>query len=305
MRAAASEEDWSAIRALLIESQARAGPGWNWDVRRWDGWRFHREQPLDDARLADRIAVWEGPGGRIVAAVHPEARGDAWLELDPGLRELEPEMVEWAETHLAEAPGPDRPARLDLWVRDDDERRARLLEGRGYQPQTDGGAWVRILALDGHPPAGADIDPAYRLRTTTPGDADAVRMAALLNAAFDTTVHTAREYRTFVERSPSFEHELNLVAEAPDGSFAAHVGLTHEPSNRHGIVEPVCTAPGHRRHGLARALLSEGLVRLAARGVRTVQVETGDDAAPNELYRSCGFTDAHHLTRYRRTLARP
>jgi ribosomal protein S18 acetylase RimI-like enzyme len=50
------------------------------------------------------------------------------------------------------------------------------------------------------------------------------------------------------------------------GSVAAHVGLTYEAVNRHAIVEPVATHPDHRRLGLARALLAEGLPRLATRG---------------------------------------
>jgi hypothetical protein len=49
------------------------------------------------------------------------------------------------------------------------------------------------------------------------------------------------------------------VAEASDGSFAAHVGLTLDEVNGHGIVEPVCTGPDHQRRGLARALILDGL----------------------------------------------
>ena len=125
-------------------------------------------------------------------------------------------------------------------------------------------------------------------------------MASLLNAAFGPTMHTTREYRTFVERSPSFVHHLNLVAVAPDGSFAAHAGVTYDEHNRHGIFEPVCTNPDHRRFGLARKLMLEGLRRLAARGAQSASVDTGDQVASNALYASCGFTEAHHFHAWRR-----
>ncbi len=294
MRAAASEEDWSAIRALLIELQARAGPGWNWDVRCWDGVAVPPRAAAGRPRLSPHRIAYVSAGR--IGPCSSDAAGAASPELDPGMeprardgrmgRDASGRPARPRSTRTAGPAGPRR-------------RRATGAAARG----------ARVPAADGRRRLGPD--PRARWSPTgrrghrpgvspaddDPDDADAVRMAALLNAAFDTTVHTAREYlQAFVERSPSFQHELNLVAEAPDGSFAAHVGLTHEPSNRHGIVEPVCTAPGHRRHGLARALLSEGLVRLAARGVRTVQVETGDDEAPNELYRSCGFNSATRTT---------
>jgi ribosomal protein S18 acetylase RimI-like enzyme len=118
-------------------------------------------------------------------------------------------------------------------------------------------------------------------------------MAALLNAAFGRTVHTAAEYRTFATASPSFRHDLNLVAEAADGSFAAHVGLTLDEVNGHGIIEPVCTHPGHRRQGLARALILEGLKRLREQGAITCSVETGDMEPANALYRAIGFTEEY------------
>jgi predicted N-acetyltransferase YhbS len=117
-------------------------------------------------------------------------------------------------------------------------------------------------------------------------------MASLLNAAFGRTIHSGAEYRTFVSRSPSFRHDLNLVAEAPDGSFAAHVGVTYDEANRHGIFEPVCTHPDHRRNGLAQALMFEGLRRLRAAGAATAQVETGD-MGPAALYVTCGFGEEY------------
>jgi ribosomal protein S18 acetylase RimI-like enzyme len=292
------ERDWWAIRALLVETHPRVAAGWNWDIRRWDGWRYHRARPLDDRALADAVGLWETPDGRLVGAVHPEAIGEAFLELDPTFRYLEPEMVRWAEDHLAGPPddlGRSGPA---LWVLDDDEIRLGLLQDLGYERQA-GGAWLRRLSFGAAGPGPSSAPRPYRVRTTVATDADCARMAELLNASFGRTVHTAREYRTFVERSPSFVPDLNLVAVAADGSFAAHVGVTYDAVNRHGIVEPVCTHPDHRRAGLARTLLLEGLRRLYARDALTAHVDTGEDVAANALYASCGFTEASHLHRWR------
>ena len=149
----------------------------------------------------------------------------------------------------------------------------------------------------------AQIADGYRLRTTRPDDYDdCQRIADLLNAAFQRTLHSAPEYRNFCTLSPSFRHDLNLVAEAPDGSFAAHVGVNYEVKNRYGIFEPVCTHPDHQRKGLARALMFEGLQRLKVLGASDVYVDTGDMIPANALYESIGFTEAYKGYIWRKVL---
>jgi N-acetylglutamate synthase-like GNAT family acetyltransferase len=79
---------------------------------------------------------------------------------------------------------------------------------------------------------------------------------------------------------------------APDGGFAAYIGIPYDEPNRYGIFEPVCTHPDHQRKGLARALMAEGLLRLRALGAVDVTVDTGDMAAANAFYTAMGFTEA-------------
>jgi mycothiol synthase len=291
--------DLERVRSLLVETYSAVKPGWNWDIRRWDGWRSHREEPLSDAQLAKQVGLWETQTGRLVGAVHPEGYGEAFLELHPDFRHLETEMVCWAEEHLA-ATTSDGQRTLDLWVGDDDARRS-LLESVGYRMLASGG-WHRRLRFGDCEPASRDRPSLYTFRQTELSDDDCARMARLLNAAFGRTCHTAREYRTFMDRSPSFDQELNLVAVNLDGSFAAHAGATYDAFNRHGILEPVCTHEDHRRLGLAQALILECLRRLQARGAETASVETGDGTPTNRLYEACGFTDGYHSHLWRRYL---
>ena len=100
--------------------------------------------------------------------------------------------------------------------------------------------------------------------------------------------------------APLFRKDLHLVAVAPDGSFAAHVGMTYDEANRRGLYEPVCTHPDHRRHGLAQALMFEGMHRIKALGARQLTVETGDALAANRLYESLGFTEAYQAYPWRK-----
>jgi mycothiol synthase len=301
-RAYRGTRDWWRIRSLLIEARGRSPHGAVWDIRRWDGWRFHRAELPTGGLLADLVGLWETLDGRVVAAVHPEGCGDAYLEVDPEFRYLEPEIIRWAEEHLAVAGGTGRS--LEFWVSDQDEDRCRLLAQLGYTAGESGG-WMRCLRFDGGvaPPLRPLAAP-YRMRTTDSSDEDCGRMADLLNAGFGRTVHSAAEIRNFTDRSPSFEHDLNLVAVASDGSFAATVGLTSDDDNRHGLVEPVCTHPDNRRHGLARALLLEGLRRLQSRGALTASLDTGEGEAANALYIECGFVEGHHFRPWRREFRR-
>jgi mycothiol synthase len=311
------DRDWWRIRELLVANHSRVPHGRSWDVRRWDGFRFHRAELPTGEELASRIGVWETAGGRLVGAVHPEGGGDAYVEVDPGYRSLEPQMIRWAEEHLALSPatgvgGEPGPGtrRLGFWVADEDETRCRLLGELGYRADEAGG-WMRCLRFDDPRVIGLlgtgvpDLSRPYRLRTTDSSFADCARMADLLNAGFGRTVHSAAEVRNFVELSPSFEHELNLVAVAPGGSFAATVGATYDGPNRHGIVEPVCTHPEHRRFGLARTLLLEALDRLRERGAVTASLDTGEGEAANALYMGCGFVEGHHFRTWRRELQAP
>jgi mycothiol synthase len=292
------ERDSERIRSLLVETHPLVQPGWNWDIRRWDGWLFHREKPRTDVDRASVVGLWETEDRRLVGVVHPEAPGEAWIELHPHWRRIEPDILDWAEEHLSISSAVE-PRTLALFVSDDDVARRELIERRGYWIEESGG-WTRCLRFDRPLSVAASLPGAYRLRSTEGTDCDCARMATLLNAAFGRGAHSAQEYRTFMDSSPSFEHDLNLVAVAPDGVFAAHVGLTYDPVNRNGIVEPVCTHPDHRRLGLARTLLGEGLRRLEARGARTASLDTGDSEAANALYADCGFTDAYHGHVWRR-----
>jgi len=286
-----AEADWWAIRDLLVRTQATTPIAWNWDIRHWDGSRFHREERNELALAARGIALWEADG-RVVGAVHGEgAAGDAFLELDPDYRDLEPEMLAWAEDRLATT-GSRR--RLELYVMDYDLARRSLLSRRRYRMLGSGG-WMRLMRFGKRPLPVAAIEDPYVMATTSPASAedDARQMAELLNAAFGRTTHTAAEYLRFMTASPSFSHALNLVALAPDGAFAAHAGLTYDEHNRLGIFEPVCTHPAHQRHGLARALMLEGMHRLRELGARTAYVETGDMGPANALYRAVGFSEEY------------
>lgn len=282
------EADWARVRALLVAVQPRSAPGFTWEVRRWDGWRWYDADPAWDPVRRHLGRAWDAADGTLVGAAHGDGDGEAALQVDPRHRDLEPAMVAWAEESLPVF-DPAGGLRLAMAVRNYDHHRQRLLEGRGWRPTDRWGVtrWQRLGAV---PVAPAPMAAGYRLRAIRPGDRDdAQQLATLLNAAFGRTLHAAPEFLVFAANAPGFDGELHLVAEAPDGTFAAHVGVTVEPVNALAIVEPVCAHPDHRRRGLAEALLREGLERACRRGATQACVDTGSGDAANRLYAAVGF----------------
>jgi len=286
------DEDYWQVRKLLIETYPITPTAFNWDIRRWDGARWYKQEPTLDPRWLDWIRLWETLDGQLVGAVLPEWRGHAHLQLHPDYRHIEDEVLAWAEAHLATLADDGR-QQLNTFAFEYDSTRRRVLEQRGYEKTSHGGV-VHRLRFGNKQLAKQVVADGYTLRPTRPGDdGECQRMADLLNAAFERDFHNAQEYRIFTTHSPSFRHDLNLVAQAPDGHFACHVGLTYEERNRYGVFEPVCTHPEDRRRGLARALMFEGLLRLKALGASDVYVGTGEMMPANALYESVGFSEAY------------
>lgn len=299
-----TEQDWWRVRGLLIEAFPLCGPGFNWEIRRWDGGRFHRAEAGWEAGAYGGIELWETDAGRLVGAALTEG-DEIQLQIHPDFRSaLEAEMLAFGEEHFASTnAGGQR--QVHVLAYEYDTPRQRLLAGRGYGKMTYGWVtrWLRLnqQALDGAALIGTAPRAAagYRLRTTHPADspehwADCQRMVDLLNAAFNRPgFHQPGEYHNFMVRAPIFLNELNLVMEAPDGSLAAHAALNYDSANRYAIFEPVCTHPRHRRRGLAQALMLEGIRRARALGARIVEVSTGDADAANALYDSICFGETY------------
>jgi len=287
------DEDFWRVRRLLIDTCRIVPPDWNWEIRRWDGSHHHRSPPGWDAHWDGRVRVWETAEGRLVGAAHPEGEGDAFLQLHPDYRHIEAEMVAWVEDHLGKRSADSSERVVRMMVYEYDSVRQRLLAQRGWQKTEDWGV-IRVLRFGDKVLPAPQMPEGYILRTPRQGDdADYQRFADLINAAFHRTFHNAQEIRTFRMQSPSYRADLDLVAEAPDGSLAATVGFTYVAENRTAIVEPVCTHPDHLRKGLARALMFEGFRRIKALGAVDVTVGTGMWEAANRFYESVGFSEVY------------
>ncbi len=287
------QDDFLRLRNLLIETVPITPIGFNWDMRRLDGKRFYNADLADDRLSRRPIQLWENEDDQLVGYVLSESAGDAHLQVHPDYRHIEPEMIAWAEEHLAVDDAENSQHKLEIYVNEYDALRQQNLDKRGFKKMSYGGM-CRHLRLGMQPLAAPVIAEGYTLRSTDPDDmADCQRIADLLNAAFNRDFHNALEFHHYARYAPSFHRELDLVMVAPDGRFGAYVGIPYDEANRRGIFEPVCTHPSHQRKGLARALMLEGFHRLRAIGALDATVDTGDAEAANAFYTAMGFTEAY------------
>ena len=286
-------EDYEQIRCLLLQTQAIAPMGFNWDIRRWEGRCWYDKNETGDPDWHKNSQLWQTADNHLIGLVHPDGPGFTNIQIHPDYRHLEAEMIDWAENHLTAAKADGTGRQLQFFVYEYDVQRQQLLAERGYQKTSYGGV-IRNMRLRQRPLPNPQLAPGYSLRSTEPENGrDAQQIADLLNAAFQRTFHNALEYQQFTRHAACFHRELDLVAVAEDGRIAAYVGIPYDEFNQRGIFEPVCTHPDHQQKGLAKALMQEGLHRLKARGAIDVVVDTGDMIPANRLYTSMGFTEIY------------
>jgi predicted N-acetyltransferase YhbS len=85
-----------------------------------------------------------------------------------------------------------------------------------------------------------------------------------------------------------YDPALDLAVEAADGQVAGYALFWIDSVTQVGLVEPMRVEDAYQRRGLARALLTTGLDRLAKRGARRLKVSYATEPA-RRLYVGAGF----------------
>ena len=241
----------------------------------------------------EHIRLWHDPAGKL--AGYALLREDPMLDWEALPRyeagSFGEEALVWAEGRLAElrARGPEKwKKKLTTGVRVDDAERIAFLERHGFRPGTY--AEVNMIrSLEGPLPQ-AVVPEGYVMRAVEARDvhsrAEAERVVWFPYSDGDIPDEDYARLMTL----PGYVRELDLAAVTPDGIVASNVNAWPDPVNRIGDFGPVGTRAEHRRQGLQRALMLEGMRRLREHGMERVCVSTGvQNAAAQALYQSVGF----------------
>ena len=130
---------------------------------------------------------------------------------------------------------------------------------------------------------------------------------ALVNSAIPKAT-SAETHQKWIE-TPEYIPELDLIAIAHDGTFAAFCQSYYDPlelersTRREGWTDPIGTAPAYRKKGLARAIVLEALWRLKSRGIEdAVLGVAGSNKVAQKLYESIGYRAIYKMHDYVKVL---
>ena len=287
-----NEEDYWRMRQFLREVMILNDlHQYSWHVARLDYWWWFIQPDLEKMDLSASMFFWETEAGELAAALNPEGKGQAYLQIHPKYRtpELEVEMIVTAEKHLKH---PNRDGRMRVLVFADskDAMRHEILKQRGYQkverPETN--ETIHILPL-ANEIREVEISNGYTVRALGHGLELLERCYASGLGFHDDDINIARENRDdpgwyhHIQSAPLYRRDLDIIAFASDGSIAAFCTVWFDDVTRSAYFEPVATVPKHQRHGLGKAVLTEGLKRLKTMGAKIATVGGYSEAA-NGLY---------------------
>jgi len=231
-----------------------------------------------------RARLWLD-GAQIVGLAYP-AYGRVDILLHPQYEMLYDPMLAWAEGDRLRQAGSQAP--MGAWSFTGDHARLAALAQRGYR-RGEAFFYSRKRAVADTLPA-TPLPDGYHVRNVA-SEADLPARVAVHNDAFIPSNLTVSRYRRAV-KAVSYRADLDLIAVAPDGRFAAFCLIWYDAENQIGAFEPVGTHSAHRRRGLARAVMVEGLRRLRALGAHTAFVNTYyEDEPAIQLYESLGFRE--------------
>jgi len=279
------EEDYQKIRRLLSEfcrlaDGTGASPG-DISIGDLDWWRYsHSDDALDSIRL------WLDEVGNVIAFAWP-TDGQADIVIHPHHRDVEEDVLVWAgEQQAGVEPAEDKENSLKVWAFDDDPFRIDILTRHGFRQQDDYLVYRR-RSLEGDLPD-APLADGYTFRDMT-GDGNLEQRVAAHLSAFHPSKMTVEKHRR-VMSAPTYRPDLDIIAVAPDGTYAAYCIVWFDPGSQLGVFEPVGCHADHRQRGLASAVMVEGMRRVRDLGAHTVAVTAhGGTAASNRLYESLGF----------------
>lgn len=261
------------------------------------------EPSIDKAR---DIRLWEDANGQLIAIgelwIPPIGKaidGSLWFRVHPTTRgnDLERQIIAWAEGRMRQV-SEERGVLVKLrsGSRADQASHIALLEGYGFL--TDRYFFTLERSLS-EPIPQPQLPSGFTLRQVA-GEQDAQAWVELFNQSFidhwnhsDVTIECFKHWLS----EPHYKPELDLVAVAADGTWAAFCWCNISPEENQrsgrneGWIEVLGTRRGFRRMGLGRAMLLAGMQRLQAAGVDTARlgVDADNPSGAGQLYESVGF----------------
>lgn len=272
-----AEDDLRRVAAFLSRTWTPTGPlqpSWIGDVSWWARREWETENLIWEDEAGEIVGFYDGDDtGAFEIAVAPETVGT----------EAHRRMVEEVESS-PRRPDLDPPSGWRTNAPQDHPGLITFFEGMGYVRQEDLLPFL-LRSLEGNIER-PDLPAGFAVRSLK-GEEEIEARVAVHDAGFGGKTEVEGFRR--VMRLCTYRPELDLVAVAPEGTFAASCLFWWDERTRVGQIEPVSTHREYRRRGLGRAVILEGFRRLKDIGAETAYVRPADEPDLIAFYESCGF----------------
>ncbi|MHB1002115.1 MAG: GNAT family N-acetyltransferase [Armatimonadota bacterium] len=280
--------DYNLIMNFLREMYLQTKTQCCWLPQRWE-YAEHFVNHVNIEHSGDDwhkyIRIWED-NGTVVGVCHKEESNNAFLQVRPGYESLTDEMLDHAESTIARY-NSEGVKTLTVWSPESNIFLSDHLIARGYT-RGDVGSYYNAQYVNKeyipHLPDGYSFTSAVEIK-------DTLSRQNAVHRAFHPDDESLREVPASflsMEKAPLFRPELEIMTQYKDGTLTSFCVVWYDERTGIGMFEPVGTHPNHRRLGLGREMLLEGLRRLKAIGANRAFVESYGDNR-KAFYNSVGF----------------
>ncbi len=275
--------DFELVRQFLIATHEITSSLQNWPPDRFEN--SHSEW-AHDIRIWERMNKANGP--EIVGIANPESPRAYYIQIHPDHRSLEREIFEWIEDHrIGNKENPNKKEILYLFSIKGDALRESLLTDLGFE-NCGVHAYHRSRPLDLPIPT-FKIPKGFTIRNIR-GKEDYKELTESIKVVFGHDLCTEEVYEHIIAKASFYVQDLDIVAVAPDGTFAAFCTIRFDPICKIASLEPLGVHPDYRRRGLARAVIFEALERTRKyRPVAFIISSAANTPDANQFYDSIGY----------------
>lgn len=279
-------EDLSRLKSLVTTSMADDMQHSYWHVGDLV-WGMYQNTVFDPRQ---NVRLWEDEQGELVSFAWRDGHGTIVLQVASRHRNdhaLLEQMLVWGEMRQREAVAQEGAEPVyTVAAFEDDLSLLDLLKQQGFER---GEFQMLHMRRDlGQPIAETVLPEGWRVRHVAGEDEfqERVNIHRDVWHPSKVTLEACRRMRGIAGYTP----ELDLVAVAPDGAFAAYCICWLDQINKIGEFEPVGTRSAFRGKGVGKAVMLEGLCHLRAFGMQTAIVcSVGSNEPAWRLYESVGF----------------
>ncbi len=280
-------EDYEQVIKFLQDMYLNKNKYFCWLPQRWEYSEYncnslYLERGWDDWK--NYIGIWE-EAGKIIGVCHKETKYNAFLQINDNYYNLIPELVRFAEKTIKNSE--ENKDSVTIFVPETATEVSIYLKSEGYIKQP------RSSSINVHNIQGEYIPKLhseYEL-VNAKNVEDALLRFNALNAGFhpsDSFVDILPRSFEMYESAPTFKKEFEIMTRVINGELSSFSTVWYDSITKTGKLEPVCTKVNHRKKGLAKSMIIQGISLLQEAGATKVYVETsGEDL--RTFYNNIGF----------------